>query len=150
MAELQKELSKLLRGNSNLKAITEEIADVEIMLEQLKIIFDNSRDVARMKNFKLRRVEQEYLTPPLTPAKYIKYAKEMIYKKEYNKEILLEGVYKNYSFLIVSYGTHPACYILLPKESKFYGKSYFDIDLKGNVNKYYIEKGNIKLEKSYT
>ena len=25
-----------------------------------------------------------------------------------------------------------------------------DIDLKGNVNKYYIEKGNIKLEKSYT
>lgn len=64
MAELQKELTKLLRGNSNLKAISEEITDVEIMIEQLKIIFGNSRDIAKMKNIKLHRVEKEFLTPP--------------------------------------------------------------------------------------
>ena len=39
MSELTKELSKNLRGADNAKALAEEIADVEIMLEQLKVIF---------------------------------------------------------------------------------------------------------------
>lgn len=38
MSELTKELSKNLRGADNFKALAEEIADVEIMLEQLKVI----------------------------------------------------------------------------------------------------------------
>lgn len=38
MSELTKELSKNLRGADNSKALAEEIADVEIMLEQLKVI----------------------------------------------------------------------------------------------------------------
>ena len=37
MAELTKELSKNLRGQDNAAHIAEEIADVEIMLEQLKL-----------------------------------------------------------------------------------------------------------------
>lgn len=36
MAELTKTLTKHLRGKTDLEAITEEIADVEIMLEQVK------------------------------------------------------------------------------------------------------------------
>ena len=40
MAELTKELSKNLRGHSNLQEIAEEVADVEIMLGQVKLLFD--------------------------------------------------------------------------------------------------------------
>ena len=38
MAELTKELTKHLRGRDNIPQIAEEVADVEIMLEQLKIL----------------------------------------------------------------------------------------------------------------
>lgn len=44
-SELIKELSKTLRGKSNVDNISEEIADVQIMLEQLKIIFNNENPV---------------------------------------------------------------------------------------------------------
>ena len=39
MAELTKEIIKHKRGFDNLQQLAEEIADVEIMLEQLKLIF---------------------------------------------------------------------------------------------------------------
>ena len=38
-SELIKELSKMFRGETNVENISEEIADVQIMIEQLKIIF---------------------------------------------------------------------------------------------------------------
>ena len=44
MSELQKELCKWLRGNTDVAEryrIAEEIADVEIMLAQMKLLFDN-------------------------------------------------------------------------------------------------------------
>ena len=40
MAELTKEICKNWRGKDNRAAIAEEIADVTIMLEQLRIIFE--------------------------------------------------------------------------------------------------------------
>lgn len=40
MSELQKEVCKETRGANNMMHIAEEIADVCIMLEQLKIIYD--------------------------------------------------------------------------------------------------------------
>jgi len=43
MSELTKELTKNLRGKDNTIQVCEEIADVEIMLEQLKVIFDNKQ-----------------------------------------------------------------------------------------------------------
>lgn len=58
MAELTKELSKNLRGRDNGLAIAEEVADVEIMLEQIKLMFDIHKDVERVKNEKLLRLEQ--------------------------------------------------------------------------------------------
>lgn len=39
MSELQKELCKYLRGRGSFEYIVEEIADVEIMLEQMKLLF---------------------------------------------------------------------------------------------------------------
>lgn len=58
MAELTKELSKNLRGQENRQSVAEEIADVEIMLEQLKLIFGNGLDVASIRGKKLLRLEE--------------------------------------------------------------------------------------------
>lgn len=45
MAELTKELVKDKRGQDNLDHIIEEIADVEIMLAQLKLHYEIGREV---------------------------------------------------------------------------------------------------------
>lgn len=56
MAELTKELSKSIRGADNSAAIVEEMADVEIMLEQLRLIYRNRSEVDTIKADKLRRL----------------------------------------------------------------------------------------------
>ena len=56
MSELTKELSKNLRGAANAAALAEEIAGVEIMLEQLKIIYCNRALVDRIRAEKLVRL----------------------------------------------------------------------------------------------
>lgn len=56
MAELTKEISKSIRGADNSSAISEEIADVEIMLEQLRVIYHNRSEVDTIKADKLRRL----------------------------------------------------------------------------------------------
>lgn len=58
MAELTKELTKHLRGRDNLPQIAEEMADVEIMLEQLKLLFDLRGAVADAKEAKLIRLQE--------------------------------------------------------------------------------------------
>jgi len=61
MSELIKELCHYLRPNRkyNVEAISEEIADVEIMLEQLKFaIFKNSFQVMMKKKSKLNRLKK--------------------------------------------------------------------------------------------
>lgn len=58
MAELQKELSKNMRGKENKIEIAEEIADVEIMLEQMKLLFDIEKEVEEEKKYKLKRLEE--------------------------------------------------------------------------------------------
>lgn len=52
MAELQKEVCKSLRGNDNKMEIIEEVADVMIMIEQLKMM-ENISDSAI--NLEIRR-----------------------------------------------------------------------------------------------
>lgn len=63
LSELQKELLKGLRYSpeERLNNITEEMADVEIMLDQLKIIFNNGTDVEIVKESKIRRTVERYL-----------------------------------------------------------------------------------------
>ena len=65
MAELQKELCKALRGKIVIKNIAEEIADVEIMLEQLKEYYKLYEMTEEIKEYKLKRLENnlEILNP---------------------------------------------------------------------------------------
>ena len=50
--------------------------------------------------------------------------KPMEYKAKGSFDVLADDTYKGYRFLIVSYGTHPCAYVVLPETSKFYGKDY--------------------------
>lgn len=61
MAELTKELSKNLRGHNNLQEIAEEVADVEVMLEQVKLIFTLREAAAEAKEAKLLRLREHII-----------------------------------------------------------------------------------------
>lgn len=58
MSELMKELSKNQRGATNLLELVEEIADVEIMLGQMKELFHCEGAVEFRKKAKLARLER--------------------------------------------------------------------------------------------
>jgi len=58
MAELQKEICKNIRGYDNRIEIAEEIADVEIMLAQMKILFGIEELVDINKKYKLKRLAE--------------------------------------------------------------------------------------------
>ena len=66
MSELQKALCKMLRHKKTgeytygelYMSVIEEIADVEIMLEQLKMIFHSEELVGGVKVQKLKRLEE--------------------------------------------------------------------------------------------
>jgi hypothetical protein len=62
MSELTKEICKDKRNLSCKLKIAEEIADVEIMLEQLKIIYKADKQVQGFKKSKLERLEQRLNT----------------------------------------------------------------------------------------
>lgn len=56
LAELIKEISKSIRGHKNTKNLIEEVADVTIVLEMLKLIFDINDDVLEKEiNRKMKR-----------------------------------------------------------------------------------------------
>lgn len=57
MSELIKEICKAKRGTGSREHIAEEIADVEIMLEQMKLLYGIHREVACAKFEKLERLE---------------------------------------------------------------------------------------------
>lgn len=58
MSELQKELCKYLRGKCSPASIAEEIADVEIMLEQMKMLFCCTDDVRNERRRKVERLKE--------------------------------------------------------------------------------------------
>jgi NTP pyrophosphatase (non-canonical NTP hydrolase) len=55
MSELTKELCKELRERGNVENIADELADVEITLAQLKMIYNIHEMVEKHKDFKLHR-----------------------------------------------------------------------------------------------
>ncbi len=55
MSELTKELCKELRNRGNVDHIAEELADVEITLAQIKLIYGIDELVQQHKEFKLNR-----------------------------------------------------------------------------------------------
>lgn len=58
MSELTKELCKHRRGRDNVEAIAEEIADVEIMLCQMVMLFDCAGQVETFRRYKLERLAE--------------------------------------------------------------------------------------------
>lgn len=58
MSELQKELCKNWRGKDNIEQIADEVADVEIMLDQLKMIYEIKDKVREHRAFKVMRLRK--------------------------------------------------------------------------------------------
>lgn len=58
LAELSQQVLKAANGDVNKGHIAEEIADVEIMLEQLKLIFDRRVSVEAQVDYKLDRLQR--------------------------------------------------------------------------------------------
>lgn len=61
LAELQMAIAKFLNEPADKTNIIEEIADVEIMTEQLKIMFDCHREVEKVKVEKIDRMIKRVL-----------------------------------------------------------------------------------------
>lgn len=61
MAELQKEICKAWRGKDNEVEIAEEVADVEIVLEQIKLIFGIDTSVGVYRDAKIERLRQRLI-----------------------------------------------------------------------------------------
>lgn len=57
-SELQKEITKIIRNKGNLENLAEEIADVEIMIEQLKYMYKLYNQVSVHKREKIKRLEK--------------------------------------------------------------------------------------------
>lgn len=57
MSELTKALIKVYRGGGDLTAVAEELADVTIMLEQLRLIFDCNDQVCRIMDEKVQHLQ---------------------------------------------------------------------------------------------
>ena len=57
MSELTKEICKIKRGKIDLDALADEIADVTIMLEQLREIYDLNDDVCDHMDAKILRLQ---------------------------------------------------------------------------------------------
>ena len=57
---------------------------------------------------------------------------EKIYYDKRLKEskILKNERYKDYEYYIITLGTHPCSYVVLPKDHKYYGMNYDEIDVK--------------------
>lgn len=58
MSELTKEICKAYRGQENVRAIADEIADVTIMLEQLRVIYDVEEETEKRIEFKVDRLKK--------------------------------------------------------------------------------------------
>ena len=56
LSELQKELCKVLRGEGNSEALAEEMADVTIMMEQLRLLFDMDERIGEVMDRKIMRL----------------------------------------------------------------------------------------------
>ncbi len=56
LAELIQEISKAMRGRPH--NLTEEFVDVEIVMEQLKMMFVDEKQQEILRNYKLRRLQQ--------------------------------------------------------------------------------------------
>lgn len=59
LSECQKEICKIIRGESNLDNLAEEIADATIMLEQVRLIFNLNDLVCEKMDEKVQRLDDK-------------------------------------------------------------------------------------------
>lgn len=59
----------------------------------------------------------------------IRILKEMAYGGQCDGEILADGTYRGYEVRVISYGTHPCCYVKLDKGHKYNGKDWYDVNI---------------------
>jgi len=57
LSECQKEVCKVMRGESNLSHLAEEIADATIMLEQVRLMFGLNELVCEKMDEKVKRLD---------------------------------------------------------------------------------------------
>ena len=57
MSELTKEICKISRGQGDIESLAEEIADVTIMMEQLRVIYDINDLTCDHMDAKIRRLQ---------------------------------------------------------------------------------------------
>ena len=74
--------------------------------------------------------------------------KEMIYNDNENhineNEILLEGIFNGYHFVIINnQGTHPCAYVELPETHVYYGKDYDEISIECHGGLTYSGRNNL-------
>ena len=63
---------------------------------------------------------------------------EMIYKRRMMKaEVLSNGEYKGYEYIVLSLGTHPCAYIVLEENDKLYGLHYDTVHDKFDIYCHY-------------
>ena len=57
--------------------------------------------------------------------------KEMVYsdKRLRSGDVLQSGNKNGFNYWVVSYGTHPCCYVEIPKGHKYYNVDYDNIDI---------------------
>ena len=58
MSELTKEICKMYRGKRDMEALADEIADVTIMMEQMRLLFDVNQLVQDRIDYKVKRLAQ--------------------------------------------------------------------------------------------
>ena len=56
-----------------------------------------------------------------------------VYSMNKNTQCLEHGTYKGFNYYIISYSSHPCCYIEIPESHKYYKKHYDDIYYDGDI-----------------
>lgn len=70
---------------------------------------------------------------------------KIYYGKRLKNPIILENdIYLGYEYYIITLGTHPCCYVLLPKTHKHYGKNHMNIPIRCHYGLTYAEPKLIK------
>lgn len=65
-----------------------------------------------------------------------------------NPKVLENQIYRNYEYYITTLGSHPCCYVLLPKGHRYYGEFYNDIPIKCHYGLTYSESELLDLVKN--
>ena len=93
MSELQKELCKHLRGSGSQENIAEEIADVEIMIEQMKMLFNCEAAVLQVREKKVKRLKERIEQNGLDVSENASSKKQLIDANALIKEANADGAY---------------------------------------------------------